>query len=331
MTVDTATAFSHVEDVVDEVRALLDRSQHIVCMAHKDADADSLGSALGFAASLRAMGKTPHPVVPDPVPFLLRWMPGFVTIERDPEQIDAVFTFDCATPARFGERRSLLESGLPVVNVDHHLSNSRYGTINLVEPEASASGQVVYRLLSALDAPIPPEAATNLYAALLTDTGSFRHENTNEKALRLAADLVALGADPVFVALKAYKSNAVSALRIEGLAVAALRSELDGRLVWSEVTQDMLRTAGADMQEADGVIDLLQSIDGIKVAILFKQIAEGMTKISVRSRDEFDATAVCTPFGGGGHFRAAGAELPVPLAEAERQVLPLARQLLQAA
>jgi len=331
MSVGAPAAFSHVEDVVDEVRALLERSQHIICMAHKDADADSLGSALGFAASLRAMGKTPHPMVPDPVPFLLSWMPGFDTIERHPEQVDAVFTFDCATLGRFGEQRSLLESGIPVVNVDHHQSNSRYGQINLVEPEASASGQVVYRLLRALEAPIPPDAATNLYAALLTDTGSFRHDNTDEKALRLAADLVALGADPVFVALKSYKSNAVSALRIEGLAVAALRSELDGRLIWSEVTQDMLRRAGADMQESDGVIDLLQSVGGLKLAILFKQMSEDRTKISVRSRDDLDATRVCAPFGGGGHFRAAGAELPVPLVEAEERVLPVARQLIQPA
>lgn len=323
--------FSRVEDVVDEVRALLDRSHDVVCLAHKDADADSLGSALAFAASMRRWGKRTHCVVPDPVPRQLAFLPGFADIEREPESVDCVFTFDCATLSRFGEQRKLLEAGLPVVNVDHHQSNSAYGTINIVEPEASATGQVVYRLLRALGAPIPPEAATNLYAALLTDTGGFRHENTTEAALRLAADLVALGADPVEVALRCYKSYPVSSLRLQGMAVAALRSELDGRLVWSEVTQAMLREAAADMQDAEGVIDLLQSIEGIKMAILFKELRPDVTKISVRTRDEVDATAVCRPFGGGGHRRAAGAELPFPLADAEAKVLPLARRIVQSA
>jgi len=319
----------HVEEVLPEVRAILDSGQHIVCLAHKDADADSLGSALGFAASLRAMGKTPHPMVPDPLPMLLAYLPGYDSIEGDTHDIDAIFTFDCATTSRFGEKRPLLESGrYPVVNVDHHVSNSRYGTVNLIEPEASATGQVVYRLLRALDAPIPKEAATNLYAALLTDTGGFRHENTTEEALRLAADLVALGADPAEIALRSYKSRAVSTLRLEALAVAALRSEAGGALVWSEVTQEMLRQTGADMQQAEGVIDVLQSVDTMKLAVLFKELTGGLTKVSARSRDELDATELCAPFGGGGHRRAAGAELRLPLGEAEPLVLARARELL---
>jgi bifunctional oligoribonuclease and PAP phosphatase NrnA len=330
VTETTTTRFPHVEDVVGDVRALLDRSQDVVCLAHKDADADSLGSALAFALALQQMGKTPHPVVPDPVPYLLDYLPGFDTLEKDPARIDAIFTFDCATVQRFGEKRSLLESGIPVVNVDHHQSNTMYGSINLVEPEASASGQVTFRLLRALDAEISPAAATNLYAALLTDTGGYRHENTNEVALRLGADLVALGADPAWVALKSYKSMAVEALKLEGMAVAALREELDGRLIWSEVTQEMLRAAGADMQQSEGVIDLLQSIASMQLAVLFKETRPGFTKVSVRSRDSLDATQLCTPFGGGGHRRAAGAELPMGLPEAEREVLAIARRMVEA-
>lgn len=320
--------FSTLEEVVPEIRAILERSQHIACLAHKDADADSLGSALAFASVLRAIGKTPHPVVPDPRPYLLTYLPGFDTLEAAPEHLDAVFTFDCATTARFAEKRSLVESGsLPVVNVDHHVSNTLFGTVNLIQPEASASGQVVHRLLTALGLPITPDAATNLYAALLTDTGGFRHENTTEEALRLAADLVALGADPAWVALKSYSSKPPTMARLEALSVSALTLELGGRLVWSEVTEAMLAEAGADLVQSEGIIDELQSIDGIVVAVLFKQVSAGVTKISVRTRGELDATVLATPFGGGGHHRAAGAELAVSLAEARATVLPLARAL----
>ncbi len=324
----SSPTFPTLEEVLPAIRGILDRAEHIVCLAHKDADADSLGSALAFAAALRAIGKVPHPVVPDPPPYLLTFLPGFESLETAPERIDAVFTFDCATTGRFAEKRTLVEGGnLPVVNVDHHVSNTLFGTVNLIQPRASASGQVVYSLLRALGMPISADAATNLYAALLTDTGGFRHENTDEAALRLAADLVALGADPAWVALKSYMSKPPSMTRLEALSVAALRLELGGRLVWSEVTQAMIAEAGADMVQSEGVIDELQSIDGIRVALLFKQLGPEVTKISVRSRDDIDATAIAIPFGGGGHRRAAGAELPVGLAEARAQVLPLARSL----
>jgi len=320
-----------VDDVAGEIRALIERSEDIVCLAHKDADADSLGSALGFAASLRAIGKRVHPVVPAPYPFLLSYLPGFDTLEDAPEKYDCVFTFDCATVHRFGDKRFLCESGVPVVNVDHHVSNEGYGTVNLIEPEASASGQVVHRLLTRLGMPLDADVANNLYAALFTDTGGFRHENTTEAALRLGAELVKLGANPAWIALKSYKSRPVPMLKLEGLAVSALRTDLDGRLVWSAVTQEMLEKSGASMVESEGVIDQLQSVDTMKIAVLFKQMEPNLTKVSVRTRDEFDATALCLPYGGGGHLRAAGAELPLPLAEAEASVLGLARSLLGAA
>jgi bifunctional oligoribonuclease and PAP phosphatase NrnA len=320
-----------VDDVADQIGALIERSQDIICLAHKDADADSLGSALGFATSLRLMGKRVHPVVPAPYPFLLAYLPGFDTLEDAPEKYDCVFTFDCATVQRFGDKRFLCESGdVPVVNVDHHVSNEGYGSINLIEPQASASGQVVHRLLVRLGMPIDADVANNLYAALFTDTGGFRHENTTEEALRLGAELVRLGANPAWIALKSYKSRPVPMLKLEGLAVAAMRTELDGRLVWSEVTQEMLATSGANMVESEGVIDQLQSVDTMQIAVLFKEMSPALTKVSVRTRDEYDATSLCIPFGGGGHHRAAGAELQMPLAAAQEAVLALARSQLGA-
>ncbi|GAC1337604.1 MAG: bifunctional oligoribonuclease/PAP phosphatase NrnA [Candidatus Dormibacteria bacterium] len=328
MTLSAPSRFASFEEVLPQIREIVDASEVIACLAHKDADADSLGSSLAFALSMRALGKTVRPLVPDPMPMLLEHLPGYETVATAPGDFDALFTFDCATVGRFGEKRSLIQSGRPVVNIDHHLSNEGFGTVNLVEPAASATGQVVYRLLRALDAPITAAVATNLYAALFTDTGGFRHENTTEEALRLGADLVALGADPGWVALKSYKSRSVSQLRLEALAVSRLRTDREGRLVWSQVSQAMLAEAQADMQEAEGVIDQLQSVQTMQIACLLKESGPDRTKLSVRTRDEFDATEVCTPFGGGGHHRASGAEIRLPLAEAEQRVIEVARGLL---
>lgn len=329
MTLGAPARFASFEEVWPEIRGIIDASDTIACLAHKDADADSLGSSLAFALSMRALGKTVHPLVPDPMPILLEHLPGYDTVATTAGHFDALFTFDCATVGRFGEKRTLIRTGgRPVVNIDHHAGNEGFGTVNLVEPGASATGQVVYRLLRALEAPITPEVATNLYAALFTDTGGFRHENTNEEALRLGADLVALGADPGWVALKSYKSRSVSQLRLEALAVSRLRTDREGRLVWSHVSQAMLADAEADMQESEGVIDQLQSVQTMKIAWLLKEAGPDHTKLSVRTRDEFNATDLCTPFGGGGHHRAAGAEIRLPLAEAEQRVIEVARGLL---
>jgi bifunctional oligoribonuclease and PAP phosphatase NrnA len=323
-------AWPRLEDVVDDIRAIVGRSAVIVCLAHKDADADSLGSALGFALSLRAMGRDVRVVVPSPRPRMLEYLPGFDTIsDTVGDRVDALFTFDCPTVERFGDKQDLVRATATVVNVDHHVTNEGFGSINLIDAEASATGQVVHRLLTTIGAPVTADVATNLYAALFTDTGGFRHENTNERALRLGADLVATGANPGWVALKSYKSRSVSQLKLEGLAVARLRTELGGRLIWSTITQAMLDDTGSDMQESEGVIDQLQSIDTMEIAVLFKESAPGVTKVSVRTRDPHDATAVCQPFGGGGHRRAAGAEVREPIAVFEPRVLEVARGLLR--
>ncbi|MGA8635831.1 MAG: bifunctional oligoribonuclease/PAP phosphatase NrnA [Candidatus Dormiibacterota bacterium] len=332
MTVAAPALWPRLEDVVDPIRTIIQTTDQVTCLAHKDADADSLGSALGFAIALRSIGQRVRVVVPEPLPRLLEYLPGFETVEVGGAPLgDTVFTFDCATLGRFGERRAEVEHASIVVNIDHHSSNTAFGTINLVDAAASATGQVIHRLLRELGAPISPAVATNLYAALFTDTGGFRHENTTEESLRLAAALVAAGADPGWVALKSYKSRSLAQVRLEGLAVARMHSEMNGRLLWSEVTTGMLEETGADMQDAEGIIDALQSIATMQIAILFKQHTADRSKISVRTREPLDATEVCTPFGGGGHKRAAGAEFGDPLPIAERRVLEVARRLIDSA
>jgi len=332
MTVAAPVVWPRLEDIIDPIRKIVDGADQISCLAHKDADADSLGSALGFALALRASGRRVRVVVPEPLPRLLEYLPGFETVETGGAPLgDTVFTFDCATLPRFGERRDEVERAATVVNIDHHLSNTAFGSINLVDGSASATGQVVYQLLGLLGARITAAVATNLYAALLTDTGGFRHENTTEAALRLGAALVAAGADPSWVALKSYKSRSLSQVRLEGLSIAGMVAELGGSLLWSEVTEVMLDQSGADMQESEGIIDALQSIATMEIAILFKETTPDRTKISVRTREPFDATDVCTPFGGGGHRRAAGAELGEALPDARRLVLEVARRLIESA
>jgi len=273
-------------------------------------------------------------VIPPPLPQMYTFLPGFDQIDVEPPagaDPELVFFFDSGNLERSGSSVKQIASHATIVNIDHHPSNSRFGDINVIEPEASAVGQMVIEMLDHFGYPITPTIAINLYVALLTDTGGFRHENTTPRALEDAARLARLGADPGHIATQVYKMRPETTLKLSALALATMRIELEGRLTWAKVTRRMLREAGAVMAESEGIIDTLNSIAGLELAILFKEVSSDLTKISVRSRGAVDAAALCASFGGGGHIRAAGAEIEKPMDEAVQMVLSAAKEAIRAA
>jgi len=316
------------------MKELIDANQEILIFGHKDADGDTLGCSLAFADALRAVGKDVWVLIPPPLPDIYTFLPGFSGILSEPPRgIDPhlAFFFDSGNLERSGSSVKHVAAQATVVNVDHHPSNSRFGDLNLIDPDASAVGQIVMEMLDHFGYPITPAIATNLYVALLTDTGGFRHENTTPRALSDAARLARLGADPGHIATQVYKMRPETTLKLSGLALATMRVELEGRLAWATVTRRMLREARAVMAESEGIIDTLNSVAGLELAILFKEVQSELTKISVRSRGAVDAAAMCALFGGGGHIRAAGAELDKPMEEAVAAVLAAAKEAIFAA
>ena len=273
-------------------------------------------------------------VIPPPLPQMYEFLPGFEQVDVEPPpgaDPELVFFFDSGNLERSGSSVKQIASHATIVNIDHHPSNSRFGDINVIEPEASAVGQMVMEMLDHFDFQITPTIAINLYVALLTDTGGFRHENTTPRALEDAARLARLGADPGHIATQVYKMRPETTLKLSALALATMRIELQGKLTWAKVTRRMLREAGAVMAESEGIIDTLNSIAGLELAILFKEVSSDLTKISVRSRGAVDAAALCASFGGGGHIRAAGAEIEKSMDEAVQMVLSAAKEAISAA
>jgi phosphoesterase RecJ-like protein len=311
---------------IARLRQLLDAARDVLLVGHPDPDADCLGSCLALAEALEGCTERVQVVVPPPSPVLYSWLPGFERLKAAALPCDTPLVICLDVVGR--ERAAGLEGVEPgaVVNIDHHTSNTGFGDLNLVDPDASAAAQVCLRVLDGLGLPITPTMATDLYAGLVGDTGGFRH-STSARTLADGARLATLGADPVAVAARSYASIPETTLRLVGLCLAGLRSELDGRLVWAVVTAGMLRRSGAEMPEADRVPDLLHSIAGAELAVLFRQVGPRRTRISVRS-DLIDAGRFCAGFGGGGHRRAAGAEIPLPLALAVRLVREAAERAL---
>lgn len=316
------------EELEERVRQLIEASDQVVIFGHKDADGDTLGCSLAFEEALRSLGKTVDVVIPPPLPQQYSWLPGFERIVEKPRHgLDPslVLFFDAANLERSGPAAGLIGDRSTIVNVDHHPSNDRFGDINIIDPDAAAVAEMALRMLEVWKWPITATMATNLYTALVTDTGGFRHENTDADALETAARLARYGVAPSYVTTMVYKSRPLTTLRLNALSMAAMRVELEGRLAWTKVTHHMLDEAGAVMTESEDLIDNLNTIADLDMAIVFKEVTPRKTKISVRSRGRVDAAQFCGRFGGGGHSRAAGAELGLAMAEAIDQVLAAAR------
>lgn len=309
-------------EVAPRLWEVIEKSRVLTAVTHKDADGDTLGSALALSQALEPLGKSVPVLSSPPVPGAWWFLPGFERVNRKAAPAHApVFIFDASDAARAGVYEDVVTKATIVINIDHHITNAGFGSINLVLVDAASTGELLYDLFKAWKIEIPPAAASCLYTTILSDTGGFRHDNTSARALQAAAELVRLGADAVMMARGLFKSRPASTLRMQGRILQGLHFEFGDRLVWGSITQAALRESGATVDQADSAIDQLNSVRGQELAILFKEAGPRMTKVSIRSRDQVDAAELAAKFGGGGHRRAAGIEMAMPLREAEARVL----------
>jgi phosphoesterase RecJ-like protein len=255
------------------------------------------------------------------VPDLLTFLPGaeqYRRLERVEGPLDVVVLTDCPNPDRTeglldGARRT----GAQVINIDHHHDNRRYGDVNWVDARAAATGEMIYALLVALAAPLTPPIATNLFTAVHMDTGSFRYSNVTPDTFRIAAALVAAGADPAFVAGRLYERRPADALRRLGEVLSRIEVSVDGRMAWLALPAG---AAPESFVEAEDLVNYPRSVASVRVACLLRERA-GAVKVSLRGKGDVDVSQIAARFGGGGHPAAAGCTLPGPLERATRDVL----------
>ncbi|MCL4424838.1 MAG: bifunctional oligoribonuclease/PAP phosphatase NrnA, partial [Firmicutes bacterium] len=215
-----------------------------------------------------------------------------------------------------------------VVNIDHHGTNAGFGQYNYVDVQAAAVGEQIYELLRSMEVDISPAIATCLYTAIVTDTGSFRYESTRESTFRVAAELVRLGAKPAQVAENAFETRSLSSARLLGRALETLELTPDGKVAWLVISRAALEETGASDEETEGIINYARAIRGVEVGLLFRETGDGKVRVSLRSRHQVDVSRVASHFDGGGHPRAAGCTLSLPLNEAREKVITAVRGAL---
>ncbi len=298
-------------------QALLADCDEVVLACHVGPDGDALGSMLGLGAALRDRGSK---VVaswgsePFEVPSAYGFLPALdllVPAADVPPAPELLVTLDTGSADRLGTLAGRLETSRDVLVVDHHGSNTEYGTVHVVDAEASATALVVAELLDRLGLPLTPEVATPLYTGLVTDTGSFKHASTSPAAHRLAARLLATGIQHDEIARAIWDTQPFGYVRLLGEVCSRAHLEPDGAgglgLVWTAVCADDLDRYGLGLADVEGVIDVLRTTGEAEVALVVKEDpADGLWKVSARSKGAVDVGAVCTALGGGGHRCAAG-------------------------
>ena len=322
-----------------EVLARLRGARRVMTVCHRDPEADALGSALALALALEARGARATPVCSDPVPPMYDFMPEIGRFRRAPDpdlDYDLIVVGDCGDLARVGAvltDHAALFARVPIVDIDHHRSNTGFGVVDWIDPDAAATCEMETLLVPALGVALTAHdgaIAANLMAGVVIDTANFQHPNTTPRTLRVAAELRAAGAPLYEIARRLYRTKPNAQLHLFGLVLARLETGLDGRLVWSTLQPNDFAESGAAQSASEGLIDLLAQSESGEVSILFKDQGE-QTRFSVRTKDGgVDATVLTGTFGGGGHARAAGATVSLPIGEARPLVLSEAERLVRA-
>ena len=305
----------------------------IKIVSHVEPDGDALGSALGLAWILDAAGIEARVHLPAPLPRLYSFLPGakFLVVGEAPEDsFDRVAVVDCTSPARLGPIAATALTGSLVLNVDHHADNTRFGDVVQVDPAAAATAILIADIAHDAQMRIGPEAAECLYTGILTDTGRFTFGNTDERALRSAAQLVRAGANAAKIASLVYENRPASTLRLLGKALETLDLREDGRVACLHVTHEMIAQTGALAEETEGFAAYARSLQGVQVGIFLRETEEGSIKASFRSTGGVPVDGIASQFSGGGHPSAAGARLSGPLEKAKERILRAVGEHLQA-
>ncbi|MEA3509014.1 MAG: bifunctional oligoribonuclease/PAP phosphatase NrnA [candidate division NC10 bacterium] len=318
---------------LQKIVTALQSTASVAILSHIHPEGDTIGSALGCHLTLKALGKEVATFNPDPVPKNLRGLPGageVIQADRLLRSFDCYLAVDATDPGRLGGLLSSVATGSLVINIDHHITNTRFGTYNWVDPEAAATGEMIYHLIEEMGTPLSREIATNLYVAILTDTGSFHYANTTPRALRVAAALIEAGVVPQKVADLLFDQREVEELLLLGTLLTKMQLSSDGVVAWMEVTQQMLEQEGLAKDALEGLINYPRSIKGVAVALLFKEEAKETVRVSLRSKGDVDVAAVAKAFQGGGHKNAAGCTLIGSLPEVRERVFGEIRRVVTA-
>lgn len=318
----------------DDIGKRIAESNRILCVSHDRPDGDAIGSLVAMGLLLEGLGKEVEMVNFDPVPDALAFLPQSDRVRQPDAKTDAdlMIVLDSAGKDRVNSAVWTFAEGIDdVINIDHHISNTQFGTWNYVDSDSPATGQIVFQLAEKLGWKLDATIAENLYAAISTDTGSFRYPSTTSETYRIIAALVDQGVDVGGTNRMLYENYPERRVLVLRELLQDMRIDFDGRCASLALPIEVTNSLGLQLGDTEGIVDIVRAIDSVVVAVFFEELSNGKIRVSSRSKDDrCDVGKICGEFGGGGHTLAAGARMAGPLDDARNRFLAHVGTVLEA-
>ena len=314
---------------IDEIKKKIDKAKSVLILTHKNPDGDAIGSSLAMYITLKSFDKDVEIVIPD-VPLTYSFLPCFDEIKKEPsrDNFDLIVCLDCATLKLLDDRQEVFEKVDNSIGIDHHSTNAMYCDVNYVDPNSPAAAQVLISILNYFNIEITRDIGTCLICGIITDTGGFQYQNTNEDTFEFAASLLKKGVNISDIYKKALNTKTRTSFELLRRAVDRTEFFDDGKIAYTYITNKDIDEVGAVTGDYEGIVDIGRTIDGVEVSIFLREQDDGF-KGSLRSNYYVNVSDVCTIFGGGGHVHAAGCFLQMPLEKAKERIIKETEQYLK--
>ena len=314
-----------MKEKLKQIINLIDNARQILITSHKGPDGDSIGSQLALAELLKYKNKDFKIVnqgdLPDKYRFLNQDKKILNQLPKEDFKADLVIVLECSSLDRIGWVKDMIESETKIINIDHHLDNSSFGTINYLDHQASAVGEMIYNIFEYTNCPISKNIATYLYSAILTDTGRFRFVNTNPGCLEVCANLIKAGANPRFKADQIYFKHQKAYMQLLGHLLNDMEFFENDQICCFKLKQVIMEKYGVVHAETEGLANYTLFIKGVIVGILLTESEDGRVRVGLRSQNDFDVSKLAKFFEGGGHKNAAGCTVSGNLEEVKELII----------
>jgi phosphoesterase RecJ-like protein len=306
----------------EEIISAVNKAENIAILYHINADGDAVGSALGLSFALSKLKKNVSIFAEEEVQNNLKFLPESEKIiifnsEDNTDEFDLCILLDCGGLNRLGRRIDIYSNSKVKINIDHHKSNEIQSDFNYIKSNASSCGEIIFDLIKEMNCKIDSRVASCIYTAISTDSGSFKFCNTSSKTFRTAAELVDCGASPSEISKNVYDNVPFSKLKLTGKIIDTIELSIRNKLSTLYLNSDMLNEIGENVDDIDNIANYGLSIENVELSIFLKEIEKNKTKVSFRSKNYFDCSEFLKQFGGGGHARAGGCQIEMPIKEAK--------------
>ncbi len=308
---------------IEEAINLIKESKKIYIASHVQPDGDNIGSILALGMAIKKINKNVKILKVDDVPSDYHFLPNLELIkEYDIDSpIDLFISLDSSDMDRLGLGKEFALKANKIINIDHHITNDKFGDINIISTSSGATGEIIYQFIRKMNVDIDKSIATCLYTAISTDTGNFMYSNTTYLTHMIAAELLKTGIDINDININLYQSRSMERTKLFVDSLSNLEIYLDGEIGIVYVTQEMLETNNANLEDTEGIVSFIRDIDSIEVACLLKEMGKDEIKVSLRSKRKIDVAKICSKYNGGGHVRAAGCTINATIDEAKKLIL----------